>query len=49
MIGFIDPIRTDVKKSIKLCHKAGIKVIMITGDHPLTAGAIAKDLQPPNI
>ena len=45
MIGFIDPIRTDVKKSIKLCHKAGIKVIMITGDHPLTAGAIAKDLE----
>ncbi|MBR3230181.1 MAG: cation-transporting P-type ATPase [Bacilli bacterium] len=44
LIAFIDPVRTTAKKSIKDCLKAGIKVIMITGDHPLTAGAIAKDL-----
>ena len=44
MVAFIDPIREDVKVSIKECNNAGIKVTMITGDHPLTAYAIAKDL-----
>lgn len=44
MVAFIDPIRDDVKDSIKECVSAGIKVIMITGDHPLTAYAIAKEL-----
>ncbi len=44
MVGFIDPIREEVKDSIKECMSAGIKVIMITGDHPLTAGAIGKSL-----
>lgn len=44
MVAFIDPIRPEVKKSIKECNEAGIKVIMITGDHPLTAYAIAKEL-----
>lgn len=44
LVAFIDPIREDVKASIKECTSAGIKVIMITGDHPLTAYAIAKDL-----
>ena len=44
MVGFIDPIRDDAKESIKECHKAGIKVVMITGDHPLTAYHIANDL-----
>ena len=44
MVGFIDPIREEVKGSIKKCQSAGIKVIMITGDHPLTAGAIGKSL-----
>ena len=44
LVAFIDPIRVETKKSIKECLNAGIKVIMITGDHPLTAGAIAKDL-----
>lgn len=44
MVGFIDPIRVEVKDSLKECSEAGIKVVMITGDHPLTAYAIAKDL-----
>ena len=44
MVGFIDPIRTEAIDSIKECHNAGIKVLMITGDYPLTAFSIAKDL-----
>jgi len=45
MIGFIDPIRKEALSSIEECHSAGIKVLMITGDHPLTAFSIAKDLK----
>ena len=44
LVAFIDPIRKEVKKSIKECETAGIKVVMITGDHPLTAYAIGKEL-----
>lgn len=44
LVAFIDPIRIEVKDSIKECKEAGIKVLMITGDHPLTAFSIAKDL-----
>ena len=44
MVAFIDPIRVEVKDSLKECTEAGIKVVMITGDHPLTAFAIAKEL-----
>ena len=40
----IDPPRLNVKKAIKTCREAGIKVIMITGDHKITATAIAKNL-----
>lgn len=43
-VAFIDPIREEVKDSILECKKAGIKVAMITGDHPLTAYAIASEL-----
>lgn len=42
--GMIDPPRPEVKKSILECHEAGIKTIMITGDHIVTAEAIAKQL-----
>lgn len=44
LVGFIDPIRTEAIESIQECKKAGIKVLMITGDYPLTAFSIGKDL-----
>lgn len=45
LVGFIDPIRKEAVNAIKECRSAGIKVLMITGDHPLTAFKIAKDLK----
>ncbi len=42
--GMVDPPRVGVKKSIKKCHDAGIRVVMITGDHKTTAVAIAKQI-----
>jgi len=44
-VAFIDPIRKEAAVSIRKCHTAGIKVMMITGDHPLTAFSIARDLK----
>jgi len=44
MTAFIDPIRVEVKDSLRECTDAGIKVVMVTGDHPLTAYAIGKEL-----
>ncbi len=44
-VAFIDPIRKEVIPAIKECHQAGIRVLMITGDHPLTAYSIARQLQ----
>lgn len=44
VVGMIDPPRKEVIAAIKTCHQAGIRVVMITGDHKVTAMAIAKQL-----
>ncbi len=44
LIGMIDPPRDEARAAIKTCHEAGIRTVMITGDHITTASAIARDL-----
>jgi len=45
LVGFIDPLRSEVKDAVRESIDAGVKVIMITGDHPSTAAAIARELE----
>jgi Ca2+-transporting ATPase len=44
LMGMIDPPRTEALDAIRVCHRAGITVKMITGDHPVTAEAIGRQL-----
>ena len=44
LVGLIDPLRPGAREAVQRCDAAGIRVIMVTGDHPLTAAAIARDL-----
>ncbi len=48
LVGIKDPIRQGIKETIKEVRKAGIQTVMITGDHQLTAQAIAKELELPS-
>ncbi|HOK58122.1 HAD-IC family P-type ATPase [Methanothrix sp.] len=45
LIGMIDPLRPEAKPAVTRCRKAGIQVAMVTGDHPITALAIARELE----
>jgi Ca2+-transporting ATPase len=49
LIGLADPIRPEVPKAIKECQSAGVKVIMITGDYPVTAKSIAEQIGLPAV
>lgn len=44
LVGMIDPPRPEAKAAIQVCEQAGIRAVMITGDHPLTAQAVAREL-----
>lgn len=45
LVCMIDPLRSEAKSAVAMCHRAGIEVAMVTGDHPATAFAIARELE----
>jgi Ca2+-transporting ATPase len=48
LVAFVDPVRDGVPEALAECRAAGVRVIMITGDHPATAHAVAEGLQLPH-
>jgi Ca2+-transporting ATPase len=44
LAGMIDPARPEARQAVQQCHRAGIRVIMVTGDHPITASAVAREV-----
>ena len=44
LVGMMDPPRAEARDAVHICHGAGIRPVMITGDHPITALAIAREL-----
>ena len=48
LVGMIDPPRPEARRRSRTCEEAGIKAVMITGDHPLTAQAVARELGMPH-
>jgi Ca2+-transporting ATPase len=44
LAGLMDPPRSEAAPAVARCHQAGIRVIMVTGDHPVTAGAVAREV-----
>lgn len=45
LVAMIDPVRPEAREAIRRCRRGGIEVAMVTGDHPATAGAIARELE----
>ena len=43
-LAFEDPVRQGVPEAVHQCHAAGIRVVMVTGDHPTTAAAVAREI-----
>ena len=43
-VALLDPARPEVRKAVEECHTAGVRIIVVTGDHRLTAGAIAREV-----
>jgi P-type Ca2+ transporter type 2C len=44
LVGFADPVRPQIKEAVSVCYSAGIRVVMITGDYPLTAMNVARQI-----